>query len=194
MDWVLEHLQLIIFIAGTIAWWLNQRARQKAGESADYDGDGTPEAPAQGEFTDPDLADRTRKIREEIQRKIEERRRAAGGYREAPPDPAPVRPAAPVVLPPVISAPAASQFTVEESRRKAEILQQQADWESRLAQARELKEATQKRVAFETQLSAEKIRSKQRHAALVEDLHHPDTLRRAVVLREVLGPPLALRR
>jgi hypothetical protein len=43
MKWVLEHLQLIIVIAGAIAYWINQRAREKAGQEADYDEDGVPE-------------------------------------------------------------------------------------------------------------------------------------------------------
>ena len=43
MNWVLDHLQIIIVVAGAIAYWINQRAREKAGQEADYDEDGIPE-------------------------------------------------------------------------------------------------------------------------------------------------------
>src|SRR3954468_10084530 len=69
MNWVAEHLQLIIALAGGVAWWLNKN-REKPGDVA--------EPPRVDKtFDDPELAERTRRIREEIQRKIEQR---AKGY------------------------------------------------------------------------------------------------------------------
>ena len=198
MDWVLDHLQLIFIIAGTVAWWFNQRTREKAGERADYDDDGTPEAPARGEFADPDLAERTRRIREEIQRKIEERRRAGGGYSEVPPARSPQSSPAPAAVPPLVADPPQPQRAVsagiQESRRVAEILQQQADLAASLVQTREFKEAAQRRAAFEAKLGAERVKAKLRREVLVDELRQPEALRRAVILREVLGPPLAMRR
>ncbi len=215
MHWILDNLQLLIFIAGAVAWWLNQRAREKAGESADYDADGTPEARPRGGFEDPELAERTRKIREEIQRKIAERRRAAGagGYTEAP------RPAAALLEPPPVTRQSepppiirevvvqmqgqtqgqvqsqARQASVMSSRRAAEILQQQAALADQLKQAEEMKAATQRRVAYEERVnrdSATAARAATR-GSLLHELHGADSLRRAFILREVLGPPVGLR-
>ena len=42
MEWILKNLELILWIAGPIAVWINQRARQKRGQAADYDEDGIP--------------------------------------------------------------------------------------------------------------------------------------------------------
>ena len=45
MDWILDNLQIVLAIAGAIAYWLNARNKEKAGEEADYDGDGIPDSP-----------------------------------------------------------------------------------------------------------------------------------------------------
>lgn len=87
MDWILQHLQLILVIAGSIAMWLNNRQREKQGLPADYDEDGVPEnkwppartevrelAPLSRDGTDPEQEDRVRRIQDEIRRKIAERR------------------------------------------------------------------------------------------------------------------------
>src|SRR4051812_28778787 len=121
MDWVLNHLRLIIAAAGAVAWWLNQRKQARAAEQSQPHKEAT--------FGDPDLAERTRRIREEIQRKIEQRAKA---YRESVP-PAPAKePAVPVtreiarrqpVEPPVIARPAQARA---EAHRNAEILEEQA--------------------------------------------------------------------
>ena len=34
MDWVFDNLQVLLVIAGVIAYWVNQRRREKAGEEA----------------------------------------------------------------------------------------------------------------------------------------------------------------
>src|SRR6267154_2881898 len=96
MNWVLDHLQLIIAIAGGIAWWLKQK---KQAQSAD---EATPPAEERS-FEDPELAERTRRIREEIQRKIEQR---AKGYATEQPKPLPMEPAAPPIVREVVMAPA----------------------------------------------------------------------------------------
>lgn len=87
MEWILEHLQLIIVVAGSIAVWLNNRQREKQGLPTDYDEDGVPDSnhpgarpevrelvPASRDGTDPEQEDRVRRIQEEIRRKIAERR------------------------------------------------------------------------------------------------------------------------
>ena len=55
MDWVFDHLQLVIAAAGAIAWWLNQRRKGGA--------EGAEEPPPQETtFDDPELAERTREV------------------------------------------------------------------------------------------------------------------------------------
>lgn len=119
MKWILEHLQVIILIAGAIAYWLNQRKREKEGLPADYDEDGVPEnRPKRTEFDpasmDADEAERTRRVQEEIRRKIAERRGQAlpppvsTAAEQAPRIPAPARrEAAP---PPVFQDPVAEML------------------------------------------------------------------------------------
>ncbi|MFA5265593.1 MAG: hypothetical protein WC378_17375 [Opitutaceae bacterium] len=100
MDWLQDHLQIIIVVAGAIAYWLNQRRHEKQGLPADYDGDGTPETkPSPPAAYDPasmevEEAERTRRLMEEMRRKRAERSANSG----APIAPSPAQP-------PVVSAP-----------------------------------------------------------------------------------------
>jgi hypothetical protein len=208
MRWILENLNLIIIIAGAVAWWLNQRAREKAGESADYDDDGIPEVKPRETVEDPEIIERTRRIRAEIEKKIAERRRAGEGYTEpARPAEATLRPEAPVIrIPgqeqvpvPVEEAPPLIRTVrvpsaANDSRRTAEILEQQAALAEQLRQAQEMKVAAQRRRAFEAttrdQSAVQRLASRD---AVITDLHDTHAVRRAFVLREVLGPPVALR-
>lgn len=220
MRWIFENLNLIIVIAGAIAWWFNQRAREKAGQDADYDDDGTPEArPKPESFDDPQLAERTRKIREEIQRKIAERRRAGEGYTEPPrpaveppyPPPSPEATRPPVVIPiPERRAPQSAEppvvrevvvhsprtaAQVGESRRMAELLEQQAALAEQLKQAEEMKVAARRRAEFERTTRDGTVVARQgNRATLLAELHDPAALRRAFIQREILGPPVGLRR
>ena len=193
MDWVTNHLQLIIAVAGAVAWWLNQRKAAPPGD------EGEPLSPQQKTFEDPELAERTRHIREEIQRKIEQR---AHGYaterpkpmhREAAEPPPLMRP---VVVtrapePPPLSRAATARL---ETQHTAEILEQQASLIEQLRQAAEMKAATLRRSEFEAGLSAHETENAVARGALRDELRDPAALRRAFILREVLGPPLALRR
>ena len=89
MDWISEHLlQIIIALAAAIAAYLNNRKKEKGGEPADYDGDGIPDnRPGQfdSQRMDLDEAERTRRVQEEIRRKIAERRAGGGQPVEPPP-------------------------------------------------------------------------------------------------------------
>ena len=189
MEWVLKHLQLLIVIGGAIAWWLNQRRAAQAGGE---------ESRPEKTFDDPELAERTRKIREEIQRKIEQRAR---GYTQ--PQPAAAQPEPPE-LPPILreivarlpESPVRSRATVShvEAQRQAEILERQAALAEQLRQAQEMKAAAARRVAFE-EANADKESAVlgETRTTVLGDLRSPDALRRAFILREVIGPPVALR-
>lgn len=188
MDWVLKHLQLVIAIAGAVAWWISQRKLVQTG--------GAEAAPPRAEktFEDPELAERTRRIREEIQRKIEQR---AKGYAREQPRPLPV---APAELPPIIREifvqPALpSAATRQENQRQAEILERQATLAEQLEEARLLKAGAEKRLEFEKATADHRSAARtETRTTVLGDLRTPDALRRAFILREVLGPPVALRR
>ncbi|MSU45543.1 MAG: hypothetical protein EXS42_00080 [Lacunisphaera sp.] len=192
MEWIFDHIQLLLVIAGSVAYWLNQRRQAQAGEGA---------PPQETIFEDPELAERTRKIREEIQRKIEQR--ARGYANEQPTLPSSQQSAEP---PPIVRevvtrqqpAPAVLRRDAShlEAQRMAEILEQQAALTEQLRQAQKMKAAAARRIQFETQISSDKgdIAAAVSRGALADDLRNPDALRRAFILREILGPPVALRR
>lgn len=183
MDWVFDHLQIIIAIAGSIAWWLNQRKQTQTGDEA---------PPPETTFDDPGLAERTRKIREEIQRKIAERAR---GY----PTEQPTRPhdEPPIVREVVVTqAPPAARRGMAhvEAQRQAEILEQQAAMAEKLQEAALLKAAALKRAEFEAATADQTaVVLTQARSTVLGDLRDAAALRRAFILREVLGPPVALR-
>jgi len=187
MDWVSDHLQLIIAVAGAVAWWLNQRRQAPEGAA-----EPTPEK----HFEDPQLADRTRRIREEIQRKIEQRSRGYTVPAALPlPDSAELPPILREVEPRPPAAPTLSRSAKShlEAQRTAEMLEQQAALGEQLRLAQELKAAV-RRTQFETEISSkEEMAAVAVRSALGDDLTNPVSLRRAFILREVLGPPVALR-
>lgn len=212
MDWILDHLQIIIAIAGAIAYWLNTRKKDQAGEPADYDGDGKPDnLPWSGrslrEQDGTQLADEnTRRVQEEIRRKIAERNAGAG--RTAPP----YESAPPLPTPP--SAPAAtrrrreedeSPYALEEAARRAEAEREtSASLERQRLLADQLAALARQRA--EAGVTARAMRES--HAAadaatqagargvdtnLLHDLRNAYSLRKAIVMREVLGTPAGLR-
>ncbi len=188
MDWALKHLQLIIAIAGAVAWWISQRRLAKQG---------SPEPRKEATFEDPDLAERTRRIREEIQRKIEQRARAYTQLqppvpRAEPAAPAPVRDE--MVVQSVQPAPLADVAAAQrESKRAAAIVLQQSALAERLRRAVETKAAAMLSAKAESPDRGEKEDAAAARLALSEDLGSPLALRRAFVLREILGPPVGLR-
>lgn len=218
MDWIFEHIQVIAIVAGVIAYWINQRKRHKEGESADYDGDGIPEVPQTrklGDRNNPDAAqsERERQVREEMRRKIAERQ--GGGTPPALPSevPAPPRhaPAEPLEAPrPVMANP------IEEMLRRAAEAMRRSEEDSRAkaaaekAERRRLRKLKEQALALEearrqavaqaaeiAQPAVPSIQVKRENVArkmLLRDLQGAENLRRAIVLREVLGPPVGLGR
>jgi hypothetical protein len=198
LQWALDNLWTLLIIAGVAAQLL-QAVRARKNKDAD-----APEAdfvPEDESFEDPELAERTRRIREEIQRKISERQRGGSPAPEsrdepeppfAPDEPPLVREVAVerAPVPPV----AAGHMTRLEAQRSAEILEQQAALAQRLRQAKEMKAASVRRAAHEAKTANKDVQARKvARGELLEDLHSPQALRRAFVLREVLGPPVGLR-
>lgn len=185
MKWILDHLQLIFVVGGALAWLLNQRKQGGAGE------DGQPLNDASSD--DSDSAERTRKIREDIQRRIEQR---TGGYDLQ----VPIEEMEGTVPPPPIirktvtneSSGSSSRYEV---RHQAEILEEQASLMEKLQEAEYMKVAAEKRADFvETIADHQPAARALARSAVLGDLRAPVALRRAFILREVLGPPVALRR
>jgi type II secretory pathway component PulC len=193
MRWITDNLQLVLAVAGALAWWLTQRKQQQEAEAA-------PPPHEEKSFEDPELAERTRRIREEIQRKIEQRAR---GY--ANEQPRPIQPEV-AELPPVIReifgvpepepAPVMPRVASrQEAQRQAEILEQQAAMAEQLRQAKLMKAAAEKRKEFEAATADHRTEQRtETRSSVMGDLRTPEALRRAFILREVIGPPVALRR
>jgi len=201
----MDLIQILFVVAGVIAYWLNQRAREKAGEEPDYDGDGIPErraqqreiAPTSRDGTDPAQAERLRRIQDDIRRKIAERR----GEIAPPPMPPEVvifqEPEqvfrAPVAQPPLRP----DAFAHEDSdslERQRKLSEQMERLEAQRREARRLAEttfSTQRQTAAAAALSPRAESG--RRPSVTAELRDPRALRRALVLREVLNEPVALR-
>ena len=176
----LEFLPLVFFVFVAISIVRNvQRVLRKVAQPP------TPQSP--GSF-DSELSERTRRIQEEIRRKIAERRGAV-----APPEPQPVGPR---MEPPMMDAdvPAERVFTATDAavlERQQQIANQIRALEA--ARMSERRRATQVTADLKTESESERGMLTASRGGLLADLREPSSLRRAFVLREVLGPPLGLR-
>jgi len=220
MNWVFEHLQIIIVVAGAIAYWINQRAREKAGQEADYDEDGVPErraapraetrelSPVNRDGADIDQEERARRIREEIQRKIAERRGRAPGSAPAAPPPVPrfdpfrpvfqeeVRPT-PLPLrpaePPTPREPVSAYDDSAALERQRRLAEQMEELEEKRLEARRVAAQARSGDAPSSGESSTAGRGGLGTRGVAAELRDPRALRRAIVLREVLSAPVALR-
>ena len=195
MQWVFEHFQVIIAVAAAITYMLN-RGKQ------------APEASA--ESGDDDDSQRARQIREEIRRKIAERRQ--GSAPNVMPTEAPSVP--PVMsqqsLPPIdpfggSNRPALPTFrrTVKESRPIAQttevetmaVLERQEQLSAQMRALEKARQVQQRRAEeiIATAATDALPAAPASRGGLLADLRKTQNLRRAVLLREVLGPPVALR-
>lgn len=185
MKWVLDNLWTLIIIAGVIAQLLQAIRGKKDGAAP-----GGPAEAAEYEFEDPALAERTRRIRAEIQRRIAER--AEAGPVAPVAEPPAVEQEMPELLPPQ-RLPEASAYAPAPDHRQAEILEQQAALAEQWAQIQTMKTGATRREAFEARVEAAAHPPSAARQAVMADLGDPTALRRAFILREVLGPPVALR-
>lgn len=207
MEWISEHLlQIIVALAAAIAAYLNNRKKEKSGEPADFDGDGIPDnRPGQFEPAQMDMeeADRTRRIQEEIRRKIAERRGEV-----VPPlvAPRPIAQPIPEVIqrrfetaevPPPL--PRKQPSAAAQAARDEEILERQRALEEqmRLLEARKAEARRQATEAAASTSAAVAYRTaavtKASGPELLADLRSPGGARRAWILREVLSTPLGLK-
>ncbi len=187
MEWILDHLQILIAAGAAVAYWLNQRQQANAeNESQDESFD------REASETDDD-AEHARRIREEIRRKIAER--VGGGIFESPPNLAP-----PPLFRPAEDhpQPAFEPVRQEKSRNQGSgylveadpaVLEHQRKLKEQLLALNKAKESA-KQIIEPVRKVVAPIRVRRR---LQHDLRDTRSIRRAIVLREVLGPPVALR-
>lgn len=200
MRWLFENPQLLVIIGGAIAYWLNERRKAKEKQEMSEE--------ASREPTDDEMAERTRRIQEEIRRKIEERQGRApkpSVFEETEEEeenvegPKTVPPPLPQSRPVLVSAedtPGAAELerVMEQQRRYAEELERLAASE-RAAQtaAASLGVAPLSMAAYDLKATATANgRQSSQLAGMLAGLRDRESLRRAIVLREVLGAPKAL--
>lgn len=193
MNWILDHFQVLVPIVAAILYMLKPR---KAEDEA---------------ASDPgEDAERSRKIREEIRRKIAERREDGA----APANPPVIRPQGRPTLvdpfggppkqdfptlrkkepeqpatPPVPQPPQPSMAAVLE--RQARLAEQMKGLER--ARAEEQRRAAEVRAAAVERKRETAGAAGEGRDDWLKDLRSAQGLRRAIVQREVLGPPVALR-
>jgi hypothetical protein len=207
MDWVLDHFQIVVFAFVVVVWVLRSIfGANKRGESDETS------HPTQ-QAGDPAEAERTRQIQEEIRRRILARQRGEtiGSAPAAPPSPPPFVVVREEAEPAEVEEP---EYTEEGPRRpmptaaahrqadaaQAAILEQQrllAEQLHALRAARAAGASVTPRPAITlprdaTAAIAEHQQSCRRE--LLRDLRHPTSVRRAILLKEILGAPLALQR
>ncbi len=188
MDWVLDHLQVLFVIAVAVVAVLQKLKQARFGEAA-----GGPPA------VDPAQAERTRRIQEEIRRRIMERRGLSPTPRPEPeaeeePPALPVPPPLIAAMQPVMVSPpleqamkAPAQEAVSESSRQQQIVQQFREAQAALAAGRDSSPLSGAEPAMPASGGS------RRASPLLAELRSPAGFRRAVVLREILGPPVGLR-
>ena len=181
MDWLLNHPQALIAVAIVVVAILQKFKQARTQETAG-------EAPAR----DGQEAERTRRIQEEIRRRIMERR---GLMPAPPPEPdsaeeAPEFPEPPPMFEEVRSfmvEPPLQTMDAEAPGDSRELERQQ----QMLTRLRELETARPARAGHAPATGEALVAAPANR--LPADLRTPAGLRRAVVLREILGPPVGMR-
>jgi hypothetical protein len=210
MNWIFDNVQLVIVIASAFAYWLNQR-RQGAEEKP------PPESTLENDREHYEELRRRKKIQDDIRRKIAERRgeasppvqssqRQTQGDRPSPQSPQPVEPAAPEIPPflrelmgipeaeperaapppmPEVAPVSDRQSRMEAELRELEVKRKEA--EAMAAKVRSSAKAKKLRAA--TRAGSDNMSDREWLATL----RNSKSARRAVVLREILGKPIALK-
>lgn len=206
MNWFIEHLQIIIAAAAAIAYFINRSRGTPDAENGTTSSGSPHEAQAQ--------AERTRQIQEEIRKKIAARRAGAGETVQPPTAtrervPPLVRP---TQIPPLdpfggpmrriikeIEAAAQKSF---EPQPDPEAAARAATLERQKTLAAEMRALEAQRLEEQRRVRAIALATKRRPitslaGATASDvrsgLRDPRELRRAIVLREILGAPVGLR-
>ncbi len=203
MNWILEHFQIVLALAGAVAYWLKQRASESGDDDSEVQKKIAEREAHEKRIKeqiygqDAEAAERTRRVQEEIRRRREQREAGAPVPQQPPmlrserPLASPVmapRPVAESIKRPRLKPVHAASPSEAEIRRQEELAQKMRDLEA-------AKRAAQFRAKELAAIEASKAESAPPVAPgdLVGELRDPRGLRRAIILREVLGAPLALR-
>jgi hypothetical protein len=166
MDWIFDNFQILALVGLALASWLKSRADAKAAEREERE--------ARRQLEEP----------EDVFGPAEE-------WSEVPP--------APMVPPPLVKVnpPPGKAVTYETASETEAELKHQMDLQERLRQIRETKAVTTGGAAVTRARSVSRQTSQKSTStapvSLRGALHNRGQLRRAILLREILGPPLALR-
>jgi hypothetical protein len=181
MDWVTDHIQILFLVAIAVTAILQRLKKAHEGEE--------PPRPAS---TTPEEAERTRRIQEDIRRRIMERRgldpaapRPRDDMEEATPFPASppmIEEVRPVRVEPAPVVAAADARIAAELKRQQEIVER----------IQQLEAAKRAGAAAISRWSVSTVAEEPAGRPL-PDLQSRSGLRRAIVLREILGPPVGLR-
>jgi hypothetical protein len=210
MEWIAKNIQVILAVAGAIAYWLNSRreaaAQAEAEREAELRKSQQPASMAEG---DADDEMRAEQVREEIRRKIAERRGEQAPAEWSPPplmpEPEeertfrspPIEEPPEMDVPPPVLAPARTRqpepaFQVASETLEASLVRQEL-LAQELQSLNEQRVLASRRAAVVAEGEAVIARRDLAGNELRHDLRDPRSLRRAMVLREVLGPPVAMR-
>lgn len=206
MNWIFDNLQIVIVVGSTIAWWLTQRKSGNEEAPPPTDRPGRPKI-------DIEERERNRRLREEIRRKREQRRNGET-VKEASPPPPLARPEPranredierippilremmgipdpeppPAPIPPPV--PETTPVQARQKRMEAEI----AELESKRRRADLVTKRTRAgAVSRQPQRRARGGSDGFSDRDFLATLRDPRHARRAIVLREILGKPIALR-
>jgi hypothetical protein len=194
MDWILNHLFIVVFVAIGVANMLAKAKRAGAQQRTSQ--------PASRSL-DADTAERTRRVQEEIRRKIAER---AGRLPMTPPvmSPSPSAGSPPQNIFQELARQMAETKRIAELQQRAQAAAE-AEAQQRAEDERKSREEAEARHLAEVQRTLQRQSQTVAMAAvysgtdtnardrLLADLREPDSLRRAWLLREILGEPVGLR-
>lgn len=176
-DGIFKLIWALVAIVGAVA------AKKKAGQTK----------AARGEPSPVDEAERTRRVREEVARKIAARQRQDAGERLArlgappPPQPKPAAAPAPAIPPDLYEWSGTARL--EDEALTAPVRSE----ESRLAEEVRAVQARQAAPERASTPYTPPVVVTAPESPWLTELRQPGGARRAILLREILGPPLALR-
>ena len=212
MKWIIDNIQVIIAIAGAIAFWLNSQreaAAKAAEEQAAAQRRAQQPAALSAADTDAESEIRNEQVREKVRRMIAERRGDAvppewsapttrpepeeeRSFRSPPLAEPPELEMPPPLQPPGPSQQAETAHSSATKTREASLVRQE-QLALELQSLNEQRVFAERRAAVVAEGEAVVARRDLVSNELRHDLRDPRSLRRAMVLREVLGPPVALR-
>lgn len=194
MDWLFDHFQLLVAIGAAFAYWLNRRR-----QAAEQEGEPPAEPPpVPRHATQESAEDPVRRIQEEIRRKIRERQaglpQGPAEFPHSEPPPVPEQPLTSFREPVPPAPPRHGRPDLQTATLMAEA-QQNREWTEELHRAEERRREAEKLA----EKAAEELerRTQEELAAVPERvtdlLGDSASLRKAVLLKEILGPPVGLR-